>query len=197
MDQMWVSNNSQLFPVMAIPMLLMLFLASLATLSDASCVKDSVSVPGLSVGSRIRFMYTGHDFDRVTLSVVDSIGKSLHLSMRHNFKCKGKAPDILFNTKTNGMFGKSVRDFVDAPELRSGLWWTVTAQETGWLIEQEDIGFSHTYEYHPSHQLSDISGIMQLNHVEWMILSLMEKFKLNNYCPSFQKLLFKSVVSLR
>ena len=146
---------SDIFPVMAIPMLLILFLATQTKLSDASCNKDSVSVPGLTVGSRIRFMYTGHDFDRVTLSVEDSIGMSLHLSMRHNFKCQGNAPKVIFNTKNNGNFVNSVH--VDAPELRSGLWWTVTAQITGWLIEQEDVGFSHTYNYY--FQPSGLTGI--------------------------------------
>ncbi len=66
---------------------------------------------------------------------------------------------LLLNTETNGRVDTSGTEIVEFPKLRSSLWWTVTAQETGWLIEQLDTRFSRTFNYHPSHQLSDVSTI--------------------------------------
>ena len=80
------------------------------------------------------------------------------MELRHNEGCKGKPPQLLFNTKTNGRFD-SGREIVDVAELPARAEWTVTAQETGWLIEQKEVGISHTFNYHPSHQLSDISVV--------------------------------------
>ena len=149
-------------PVMAIPTLLMLFLASLATQpalnAEASyCNRKRMSVPGgITVGTQMEFWYNGNDLGVVTLSIKDSIGESLHVEIRHNEKCQGNQPQILMTTKTNGLLDEGqVWDV--SPGLVGNLFWTVTAQETGFLLKQEALEIYFTLKYHPSHQLSDVS----------------------------------------
>ncbi len=145
---------------LSIRILFSLFLAILAsqpTLNVASsCSPKRLSVPRFEVGWALVFLYTGNGLSRVTLSIEDSIGKSLDMQLRHNEGCTGNPPQLLLNTETNGRVDTEIVEF---PKLRSSLWWTVTAQETGWLIEQLDTRFSRTFNYHPSHQLSDVSTI--------------------------------------
>ena len=124
---------------------------------------ETLNVPGLQVGSEIFFMYFGTDLARVTLSIEDDIGESLHFELRHNEGCKGDPPQLLFNsfTEENGVHG-TPRDLVDVTEIRTGLIniWTITAEEEGYLIEQMGSSkFSHTFAYRPPHQLSDIRKV--------------------------------------
>ena len=121
---------------------------------------QTLSVPGLQVGTNIFFFYEGKDLARVTLSIEDNIGKSLHFELRHNEGCKGDPPQLLFNTKENGVYG-TPRDLVDVTEIRNGAtnFWIITAEENGYLIEQPSSSISHTFAYRSPHQLSDISKV--------------------------------------
>ncbi len=84
------------------------------------------------------------------------------MELRHNERCKGKPPQLLFTTKTKGRWDRG--QFGDVAELPIRAEWTVTAQETGWLIEQKEFGISHTFNYRRSHQLSDIYRVRLYAH---------------------------------
>ena len=154
---MAVFENSKVF-------LLMLSGLLLNTSTRASYIissKPLILVPGLLVGSRISFTYTGTEFSRVILSVDDSIGKILQLALRINEGCKGNPPIVLMNTYTNGKFDKNTVTN-ELPWLKERNTWYVTAEEDGFLIEGEgknDEQYSYKFPYTSPHKLSDIRKI--------------------------------------
>ena len=132
------------------------------------------------MGSIIHFFFFGTDLARVTLSVEDDIGKSLHFEMRLNEGCKGDPPQLLFNTKENGVFGKG--EAVDIELAYPYISFDVSLKQDGYLIETYD--FSHTFAYRPPHQLSEIrkvklytdQGCSENAHFLASSLSLKHKF---------------------
>ena len=119
-----------------------------------------IKVPGLEVGSWIDVIYFAKDVSRAVLSVEDSIGKGLHLEVRYNEGCSGKEPEIVFNTKTNGIFDE--REVISAPDLLQKHWYgwiTVVAEENAYAIDILDGYKLHNFKCRSPHELSDVKKI--------------------------------------
>ena len=118
----------------------------------------SLKVPGLKVGDFIDVTTLAVGISRVTLSAYDSVGKSLHLEVRHNEDCKGKEPEVRINSKTNGKFDKA--DIIPVPDIGARTWINVLAGDDAYTIDfQDSYDLQHNFKYRPLHKLSDIKSI--------------------------------------
>ncbi len=121
------------------------------------------NVPGLVPGAYFKVLVRNlsANLKRITLSVEDLNGKSLHIELRYNNTCKiTDSPTILFNSKTEGKFDRAIIE--QAPFLWDSHYnvWNLTAEETQYkFVDIKSNNLSTTFPYRPGHPLSDIKAI--------------------------------------